>query len=178
MWCGLYSGKCIDLANPRPEDIEIRDIAWSLAHTIRFNGHLEYQISVAQHSICVAQLVPAHLRLAALLHDALEAYLGDIVRPVKRFLQSHGVDIDELEDEWKELIWRRFECTPKTAEDRRVIAAADDLQLASEIFHFAPAGPFKELASLGASFPLLTPQAVNPIRGYEAFMFFFRAFSR
>lgn len=171
--CGVASGKLIDLANPKLEDIEIKDIAWSLAHMLRFNGHLAYQISVAQHSIYVSQLAPSHLRLAALLHDAHETYLGDIVRPVKSYLRSEGVNVDELEDAWQNLIWERFDCIPKSAEDEQIIVEADDAQLAQEIHHYAPDGPFQEFARpfiKNMAFAPLTPQVVNPSRDYEAFM--------
>jgi hypothetical protein len=143
VWLGISSGKLIDLAHPQTTDIDIEDIAWSLSNIMRFNGHLSTQISVARHSLEVSRLVPTELALAALLHDAHEAYVGDIVRPVKRYLVMHGVDLDEYEGVWQNLVWLRYDCLPTKAE-RQVIIEADDLQLAREITSLAPEGPFRD----------------------------------
>lgn len=83
-----HGGRVLDLLTPRPEAIDLHDIAISLSRLPRFNGHLcgRHAYSVAQHSLTVARLLPpgsdAKLRLAALLHDAHEAYVGDITRPM------------------------------------------------------------------------------------------------
>lgn len=84
-----YTGKKIDLLNPKSTDIDIKDIARGLAMTVRFGGHLEGFMSVAQHSFNVANLLhldPFHVQMYGLLHDAPEAYLGDVVRPLKYML--------------------------------------------------------------------------------------------
>lgn len=97
------TGKQLDPFSPRPDQIDARDIAAGLSFTVRYAGQLSYVYTVAEHSVLVARLVaggdPARRgafqtaggwstdtrRLArlALLHDAEEAYLGDLVRPVK-----------------------------------------------------------------------------------------------
>jgi len=82
-WCQTFSGVEFYIQDPRPEDINIIDIAHALSHICRYNGHCSFHYSVAQHSALVARLVPNHLKLAALLHDAHEAYTGDIVSPLK-----------------------------------------------------------------------------------------------
>lgn len=82
----LRSGTLFDLANPKAEDVDIRDVAYSLARLERFNGHLYEGDTVARHSLRVMRLVPMEYKLDALLHDAAEAYTGDIVRPVKDLL--------------------------------------------------------------------------------------------
>lgn len=69
--------------DPRAEEVDIRDIAASLAKQCRFNGHSVVFYSVAQHSVMVSELLPAHQALWGLLHDAAEAYIGDMIRPIK-----------------------------------------------------------------------------------------------
>jgi len=80
------SGIKFDLLNPTPEQIKLIDIAHSLSMTNRFNGHTQFPYSVAQHSLAVAEMVDAPYKLGALLHDAGEAYIGDIITPIKRLL--------------------------------------------------------------------------------------------
>ena len=82
-----HSGLYFDFTDPRPEQIEISDIAWALAHICRFGGHTKQFYSVAQHCVLAARHIehPAWAR-DALLHDASEAYTGDMVRPLKNLL--------------------------------------------------------------------------------------------
>lgn len=148
IWLGVSSGAWIDLSDPKTEDIDIEDIAWSLAGILRFNGHLSTHISVARHSLEVSRLVPAELGLAALLHDAHEAYMGDVTRPVKRYLKQLGVDLDEYEAQWQKLIWNRYNCVPTHKGQLQIINDADDLQMAREITSLAPEGPFRDYGRL------------------------------
>lgn len=83
------SGRRVALLNPSPAQIVIGDIAHGLAHQCRFNGQTNQFYSVAQHSVLVASILPRELRLAGLLHDASEAYLGDIVQPLKALLPDY-----------------------------------------------------------------------------------------
>lgn len=78
-----YTGGTIEPLNPNPDDINIEDIAHSLSMQCRFTGHVSSFYSVAQHSYHVSELVPEEDRLWGLLHDATEAYLADIARPIK-----------------------------------------------------------------------------------------------
>lgn len=96
-----HTGRVVDLLTPRPEAIDLLDIARSLSRLPRFNGHLRgmHPYSVAEHSLTVARLLPPgaddRLRLAALLHDAHEAYVGDISRPMLqaiRLVYAAGAD--------------------------------------------------------------------------------------
>lgn len=82
------SGREIDLANPMPEDISLSDIVVPLANMPRYNCQSVSMLSVAAHSIALSRVVPAPLRAAALLHDAAEAYTGDIPATVKELLPS------------------------------------------------------------------------------------------
>lgn len=80
---GLYSGGTFDILNPRPEDVRIEDIAHALSNQCRFTGHTRSFYSVAQHSVLASLLVAEPDELWALLHDASEAYMGDMNRPLK-----------------------------------------------------------------------------------------------
>jgi hypothetical protein len=86
-----HLGKSFDLSAPDADLIDPRDIAHALAHICRFGGHTRKFYSVAQHSCIVADLVPEEHKLAALLHDATEAYCGDMVRPLKLAMPDYQV---------------------------------------------------------------------------------------
>lgn len=84
-WMLTISGVQFYPNDPRPEDVRSEDIAWSLSRMCRFGGHVTCEhYSVAEHSMLVASILPPHLRLQGLLHDATEAYCQDLIRPVKR----------------------------------------------------------------------------------------------
>lgn len=88
------SGKVINLFDPDPKLIEIEDIASSLSKLCRWGGNLPHFYSVAQHSCLVAWLAPGDLHFAALMHDAAEAYAGDVIRPIKGLLSKAYDDIE------------------------------------------------------------------------------------
>ena len=78
-----FSGFEISLTNPSKKDISIVDIATGLSNCCRFTGQLDDHYSVAQHSVIVSKFVDNDLSMKALLHDASEAYTGDMVSPLK-----------------------------------------------------------------------------------------------
>lgn len=82
-YCRLYSGRQSWPMDPRPWDINITDIVHALSNLCRFNGQCRQFYSVAEHSVLCSHLVPAEYALEALLHDATEAYCGDMVNPLK-----------------------------------------------------------------------------------------------
>ncbi len=93
-WMQTRSGKRVDMVNPTPDSIDIFDIAWAIAHQCRFAGHTRRFYSVAEH-LCwchdEAELVYGQGSMqakAALIHDAHEAYVVDVPRPLKGVLRS------------------------------------------------------------------------------------------
>lgn len=115
-WQRMLSGRRLDLLDPRAADIEIGDIAHGLARVARWNGqtHGAHAFSVAQHSLLVetifAEIVPAdwlqpQWRLAALLHDAPEYVIGDLISPFKAAI---GIDYKAFEFRILDAIHARF----------------------------------------------------------------------
>ena len=101
-WQRMLSGRRLDLLDPTPMDIEVEDIAHGLAFVARWNGqtHGDWPYSVAEHSLLVEQIYgrlgdpPAKWRLAALLHDAPEYVIGDMISPVKAAVGPGYGDLD------------------------------------------------------------------------------------
>lgn len=90
------SGKRVDPFNMKADDIDIQDISHSLSMQCRYNGHLGRFYSVAEHCVLVSQLVPAEQKLWGLLHDATEAYVGDLISPIKRKMDDFVLLEDEI----------------------------------------------------------------------------------
>lgn len=126
-WIQTYVGKQFWPLEPRPEDLDIRDIAHSLSLQCRFNGHCRVFYSVAEHSVRVAEQLPAELALWGLLHDAAEAYLGDLTRPLKR--QAAAQWFNDAEDQLLQVIANSFGLVwPMPA----AVRVADDVLLVTE----------------------------------------------
>ncbi len=122
---------------PKKEQIRIEDIAHSLSLMTRANGHFPEFYSVAQHCIhcyeeATARGLSKRLRLACLLHDASEAYLADITRPVKRNLPKYLVIEKVLQD----AVYERFLGTRLTEEEQKVVSEVDDALLYYEFEHY------------------------------------------
>ncbi|MBM7346188.1 HD family hydrolase [Pantoea coffeiphila] len=90
-WINTLSGKHFSFTDIDAETITIEDIAGALSNLCRFTGHVQDFYSVAQHSVYVSRLVPPEMALEALLHDAAEAYCGDVSSPLKAFLPDYQV---------------------------------------------------------------------------------------
>lgn len=88
-WMQTYTGRRYFPMDPRPEDIEPEDIAHALSLLCRYGGHIDRFYSVAEHCVNVSHTVAPEHALAALLHDATEAYVVDVPRPVKRYLADY-----------------------------------------------------------------------------------------
>lgn len=88
-WIQTYTGRQFWPTEPNWKDVHIEDIAHSLSMQCRYTGHCKFFYSVAEHSVHVSHFLPPALQLEGLLHDATEAYLTDIPRPLKPFLPEY-----------------------------------------------------------------------------------------
>lgn len=103
--------------DPRSDEIHIEDIAAALSKLCRYGGHCLHFYSVAEHCVHVANAAPAEVALAALLHDASEAYLADVIRPIK----SHLTNYQDIEANLERYIAQRFSLPwPMPAEVKRL----------------------------------------------------------
>lgn len=124
-----YTGKKFHYLDPKPEEIDIIDIAHALSLKCRFNGHVREFYSVAEHCIRVANIVPKRLRLGALLHDAAEAYMPDVPRPIKIHF-----GLREFEDVIQNMIDEKFGMSSRSLR----IKEADDILIATEARDLMP----------------------------------------
>lgn len=142
-----HTGKWFDVLNPDPDLIDLRDIAAALSKLCRFGGHCKQFYSVAEHSLIASHWM--HKRMNgdrtltawALLHDASEAYMVDIPRPVKRQLQEYV----RLEDAIQKAVAERFSLPwpmPKGVHE------VDGDMLALELRSYMPAQPTEKLPPL------------------------------
>lgn len=120
--------------DPRKSEILPMDIAHALSMLCRANGHYSHFYSVAQHSIyCSMEAevrgLSKEIQLASLLHDASEAYISDITRPVKSLLPKYL----EIEDQLQNFIYKCFGLTNLTEEDLRLVKEIDDAMLNLEM---------------------------------------------
>ena len=121
--------------NPNPKDIDIEDIAHALSLICRANGHFRHFHSVAQHCIACAEEAiergySPEVILGCLLHDASEAYLCDVTRPVKKHIPQYL----QAEEKLQEVIWKRFIGRELTDAEKKLIFEIDDDILSME-FH-------------------------------------------
>lgn len=109
----LYSGKPFFPCDPREDEIDIVDIAHALSLICRFGGHCKQPYSVAQHSVLMSNFVDKENAFYALMHDATEAYVGDLVRPIKYMLP----EFIELENNIWKVISKKYGLPEKMPED-------------------------------------------------------------
>lgn len=100
------TGRPFYLLYPFESVIDIEDIAYSLARQCRFNGHVREYFSVAQHCVLVSDHVPEGLEMSGLLHDAAEAYTGDISQPLKSLLDG---GFSAIEDRIEAAVAKQFD---------------------------------------------------------------------
>jgi uncharacterized protein len=146
-WLLTSSGRRVEILNPRPDSINIADIAHALGNIPRFTGHTKTRWSVAMHSMLVAWILrlgnySPRVQLLGLLHDAHEAYTGDVATPLKRALALASIDgkgaLKRIEDGLDRAIHAHFDLIA-TGDDKLAIKAADLLALATEFRDLMPA---------------------------------------
>lgn len=156
-----YTKKMFDPLRPNAELIDIEDIAHALSMLCRANGHFRSFYSVAQHSInCMkeakARGCSERIQLACLLHDASEAYLSDVTRPVKAELPRYK----EIETPLQEMIWNKWLSIPLTAEEIRLVFEIDDTMLLNEFMALMD-------TALAAETPVLLSNAQFVFNGFK-----------
>ena len=164
-WQRMLSGRRLDLLDPSPFDIEIEDIAHGLARVARWNGQTygDHAFSVAQHCMLVedivAQLKPGiaqRWRLAALLHDAPEYVVGDLISPFKAAV---GLDYKSLENKLLAAIHLRFGLPARLPEDiTALIKRADKASAYFEATQLAGFASVEALELFG------TPRGLAPVK--------------
>ncbi|MBR5421442.1 MAG: phosphohydrolase [Lachnospiraceae bacterium] len=155
------SGKHFDPIAPQEELLDINDIAHSLAMVCRANGHMRIFYSVAQHSYSCAQEAEARglsreIILGCLLHDASEAYLSDVIRPVKKELPFYL----EVEEKLQDMIWTHFIGRELSEGEKQIIFEIDDEMLEMEFHQLMP-------EEIGDSWKKLKRQLVCGYRAAE-----------
>jgi uncharacterized protein len=147
-WMQTYTGRAFWPLDPRPDEIDIMDIAHGLGMACRYGGHTIRFYSVAEHCVHIANAAPDHLKLPALLHDASEAYLSDVIRPIKRHLAGYKA----IEVELERCIAERFALPwPMPPEVKRL----DEAIIADEKAQVMNPEPMP--------FPVTTWEAVEPL---------------
>jgi hypothetical protein len=149
-----YTGKEFYPLHPDPEYINIKDIAHALSNVCRFTGHVSQFYSVAQHCVLVSQICEPENALCGLLHDASEAYLSDVARPVKYTELMEGYR--EIEAVLEQAICEKFGTPYPMPKD---VKYADDMCLLAEgyqLFKPSPAWVLERLKAAGLEKPLIT----------------------
>lgn len=167
----------LDLSKPQP--IDLREIAWCLAHKPRYGAHTRPVISVAEHSIRVGRRVAEwtsdlNTVRCALMHDAPEAYIGDVSRPMKSLFRHYGITLfDELEAKVEQLVADKYGLH-WTDEIHALVKAADNEACAWEKKYVMGPGPRE--AAWWSWLPKIEPSesmrvwGQPPEQAFEAFL--------
>ena len=129
-----YTGKNFDPLNVDESLLDVKDIAHALSLICRGNGHVQHFYSVAQHSLACAKEAKSRgyrkeIILGCLLHDASEAYLSDVTRPIKK----EFIYYLEVEDVLQNVIWKHFIQRDLTKEEKKLVFEIDDEMLSLEL---------------------------------------------
>lgn len=183
-WQRMLSGRRLDLIDPSPLDVEIEDIAHGLARVARWNGQTrgEHAFSVAQHSLLVLHVVkllapsasPAKL-LIALLHDAPEYVVGDMISPFKAVI---GGDYKSVEERLLTAIHLRFALPARTPADwKKTVKRADAISAYFEATRLAGFEEGEAVKFFGRPSGVVAPAALlQPLPPREAQLRFLQGF--
>jgi uncharacterized protein len=185
-WQRMLSGRRLDLLDPTPVDIEIEDIAHGLARVARWNGQTKgaHAFSVAQHCVVVerlaAELSPSGLtreaRLMALLHDAPEYVVSDLISPFKAAV---GIDYKDFEHKLLAVIHIRFGLPAKPSVTlQKLIKKADTLSAYYEAIQLAGFEPAEARRIFGPPPQALKTPRLTPLPTAEAQALFLERFRR
>lgn len=159
-WIQTFTGRAFDLLKPTPEMVCIEDIAHHLALINRFTGATREPYSVAQHSVLCSLIVPPELALTALLHDAAEAYVADVSRPLKEAMRYYEAEpaYDWINERVEIAVGARFGLDlVKLAPE---VKHADLVMLATERVHFHSSSPREW--DFGVEPHAFTPEEIRP----------------
>lgn len=161
IWILTASGRRFNLDEPRAEDVDPLDLAHALSNLCRFGGHVREHYSVAQHSVLVSEIVGRPFRLAGLLHDAGEAYVGDVVGMLARRLPAFRV----VETRILDVVAERFGL-PRWQLDAPEVKHADAVALLTERKSLLPPSPHPWAEDLSHARPMR--HEVVPLSPLEA----------
>ncbi len=168
-WIQTFTGRAFDFADPQPDLVAIEDIAHALANLCRFSGHVRSFYSVAQHSVYVSERCDPADAMWGLLHDATEAYVADLARPIKRLpdLEAYRT----LEQRVMHAVAAHIGLEPEMPESVR---EADDRMLATETAQLMgePPRPWQDPAEV---YPDLRIAPFLPAEAEQLFSSRFRA---
>ena len=165
-WLSTLYVKKFHFLEPTPDEIDIRDIANALSKTCRYGGHCNRFYSVAEHSVRLAGFMNTPSKLSALLHDAEEAYVPDIPRPIKAVTK----DLQDISFVIQEAILNKYKAieadwnTIKKLDNRLLVTEAKELGVFNE-----------EWADLGELLDIQTDEfGWNPARARQLFLAAFK----
>ena len=137
-WIQTYTGKRVDPLDMKLEDLSIYDIAHALSLICRYSGHCNHFYSVAEHSCLISDLCSDTNKLSGLLHDASEAYLVDLARPVKQGLRDRNINVfDVFEENIEKLVNKKWQVDCNNSEvkelDSRMIRTEAPVIMAGSV---------------------------------------------
>lgn len=158
-WMQTFSGRKFYPLDPRADEVHLADIAHGLAMTCRYGGHAQRYYSVAEHAVIVSCYVPAEYAREALLHDSSEAYIGDMIRPLKH--SPEMAEFRKAEAAIERAVFDHFGIV-QTDASRAAVKEIDDRILVDEIGALMADPPMywqrhAAVSPLGATIAALTP---------------------
>jgi uncharacterized protein len=167
------AGRYFDLLAPQDNVFGIEEIAHALSNMCRFTGHTRVHYSVAQHSWLVSWLVPAEFAMHGLLHDAAEAFVGDVSSPLKRQLPMYKM----IEGDIERTVFARFGIWGLCNRDsHQAVKHADLVALVTEQRDLMPPRGDGDWSALDGIEPL--PWTIEPLPSFMAKALFLRRFEQ